>query len=633
MSVSLPVRRGSRGLPTLQAFAAPALALAMFFVGCINRDQSNRTGSSDRGDEGAPTLDVRGGIADSDVKLGARTAFEGAGGTGGSIRVTTGGGDITMNPSPTTTAPQTPSFAGVGIDVAPGEKRSIAGALEVEWLRVQAGGTLVLLEDTLLVVTGDVEIAGRVDGRGNKHAIDGRDFTVDADGIINITGVIDTSGFEAVPNEVSPIERFDLAGGNGGEIYLSSAEDAGISPGPHIFLTGVVKSDGGDSFSQVTATARPGDGGQILLGTRGSISMAGRISARGGNCYFNSEGARGNGGMIQIVATDDIEIGKVRELNANGGNSSGANGGDGGTVLLEAAVGTLNLDNFDVETQGGRTTFQFDGTGGVGGTSTFTAATVNLSRMTVNASGGDATNADSGEGGPGGTVQLAGTTAITVAPSVILLAEGGRTLVASTSGADGGNIKIVNIDESNLVALDFQGSASVEGGKDAINSGGKDGEVCSSGSNDASNIKLSGTNNFPISICTASDVEDLVVHDLDCDDSTIRPDTVSTALPAIAGVAFYRLYRTAGMVADGVTEVTLTVSGETGGNVNLYVGPAGVLGSTDPTDYTDSSTEPDSDEEIVVDVSGLAAGQFLSVFVDEAFTFVEEYSITAACDA
>ncbi len=631
MSVSLTVRRNLRGL----CFATPSLSavlgLVLIVTGCINREEPNETGSSDRGDQLVPTLDVRGGTSDSNVRLGQRTALDGIGGEGGAIRVTTSGGNITMNENPTTTAAQATSLLGNGFDVAPGEKRTVAGAQIVNWLRVQVGGTLVLLEDTLFVVLGDVEISGRIDGRGNEHAIDGRDFSLDADGLVNITGTIDTSGFEFDPDEVSPHARRDLPGGHGGEIYISSAETTVDSPGPHIFLTGIVRSNGGDSFSQAAATARPGGGGQILLGSMGSISMAGRITARGGSSYFNFEGNRGDGGSIQVVAIDNIEIGKVRELSSNGGAGSGGNGGDGGTILLEAPVGTLDLDNFDLECRGGQTTFAADGIAGTGGVVTLTSATVLLSGMTIDTSGGDATLDDRGEGGLGGTTQIAGTTAITVAPDVIINSDGGQSNAAGLHGGNGGNVKVVNINEASGVALDFEGSATVEGGKDAINSAGSDGEVCASGSNISSSLKLSGTNNFPISNCTASDVEDLVVHDLDCDDSTIRPDVVSTELPAITGVAFFRLYRTAGMIADSVDTVTLTLSGEAGGNINLYVGPAGVLGSTDTSDYPDSSTEADSDETIDVDVSGLAAGQFVSVFLDEAFTFVEEYTLTASC--
>ncbi len=640
MSVSLIVRLKLRGF----SFALPPVLVVLGFMivlaGCVDHEKPNATGSSDRGDQSLPSLDARGGTSDSSVQLGGRTLLEGTGGNGGSIRVTTSGGNITMNAAQLATPPQATSLLGNGFDVAPGEKRSIAGSQVVNWLRVQAGGTLVLLEDTLFVVLGDVEIAGYVNGRGDKHAIDGRDFTVDADGIVNITGKIDTSGYESDPNDVSPQERVDLPGGYGGEIYISSAEDsaglpAGLrtpSPGPHIFLTGTIRSEGGDSFSLATATARPGNGGQVLLGGLGSIAIGGRVSVHGGSCYFNTEGAEGDGGTIQIVALGNIDIARVRELAARGGNSSGTGGGDGGTILLEAPVGALDLDNFDIESRGGHTTFTTAGTGGEGGLVTLTSASVLLSGMTIDTSGGDAIAKDRGQGGLGGTTQIAGTTAITVAPDVVINSDGGQTNASGLAGGGGGNVKVVNINEASGVALDFQGAATVEGGKDAINSAGPDGEVCASGSNIPSSIKLSGTNNFPLVQCTATDVEDLVTHDLDCDDGTIRPDTVSTALPAITGAAFYRLFMTAGMVADSITTVTVTLTGETGGNVNLYAGLSAVLGSTDPGDYLFSSTEADSDETLDVDVSTLAAGEFHSIFIDEAYTFVEEYTISVSCD-
>ncbi len=631
MTVVQVLVRSTRAFNVARLLCLGLMASLFWSPGCTKQGVSRETGTSDKGERSRPGLDARGGESNSNVFLNRRTPTEGDGGVGGSIRMTTSGGNITLSDGALVSVAQAPSLIGGGLDVVPGQKRTLGGAFTVNWLRVQAGGTLHLLEDTLFVVLGDVVIDGRVDGRGDEHSIDGRDFTIDADGIINITGSIDCSGFSMHPDDVAPTQRNDFAGGNGGELYISSDETTTVSPGPHIFIGGTIQADGGDTFSQSAATARPGRGGQILIGSDGQIAMDGRISAHGGKCYFSS-GLEGDGGSIELVAVSNIEIGGVKELNANGGDSSGAAAGNGGTVLIEAPVGTIDFDNFDVECRGGRTTFTDDGEGGTGGSATFTGATVLLTNMTINVTGGDAVGEGSGIGGDGGAAQIAGSTAITVASDVVIIADGGETHLAATTGSDGGEVKIVNLDESDATALDFDGSVTVSGGKDAVRSTGHDGEICVAGSNTASNINLVGTNNFPISNCTSDDVDTLVVHDLDCDELTITPDEVATSLPAIVGVDFYRVLKTTQMAADGLTTVTVTVTGEDSGNIDLFTGPAAALGSDNPASYTQSSTGADSEESLDVDISGLAAGGFFSVRVKEQFTFVEDYTISVSCE-
>ncbi|MBI4603188.1 MAG: hypothetical protein HY721_14610 [Planctomycetes bacterium] len=624
MSVFQPALRSSSALRALCMDALIIVTLSS----CLRRDDVNTTGTSDKGDASRPSLDARGGEANSDVILGRRTASEGDGGAGGSIRVTTSGGSITIRQGAIAASAQTPSFTGTGFDVQPGQTVKAAAAYHVEWLRVQEGGTLELVEDAFFLVDGDVLIAGQVVGRGDKHAIDGRDLTIDSDGIVNITGVIDCGGYEVGREDLPPSRRTQFAGGHGGEIYISSQETTSISPGPHIFVSGRIAANGGDTFSTDSDTARPGKGGQLLIGTFGSLAVTGRLSARGGKCYFTADGNEALGGSIEIVAASSVQIGGVREVTANGGDSSGGTGGAGGSVLLEAPVGSLDLDDFDIECRGGRSTFATTGEAGAGGTATFTAATVLMTNMEIDASGGDAVRADSGEGGTGGTVQIAGTTAITVGGDVVIHADGGQTNLAATHGGTGGTLKVINLDESSSSALDFDGAATVEGGKDAVHSSGADGSICVAGSNTASNIKLVGNNNFPISNCTDDDLDDVVVHDMDCEDNTIRPADVTSTLPVIIGVDFFRVIKT----SASTDTVTVSTTGEDGGNVDLYTGPDTVLGSLSTGAYTQSSTNSDSTESIDVDVSGLAVGDFFSVMVRERFTFVEQYTITIECE-
>ena len=80
--------------------------------------------------------------------------------------------------------------------------------------------------------------------------------------------------------------------------------------------------------------------------------------------------------------------------------------------------------------------------------------------------------------------------------------------------------------------------------------------------------------------------------------------------------------------------MTISVSGEDSGNINLFVGDEGDLGSQDPFVYELASFNPASDEEITIDLTAppFPPGQFFSVLVIEANVFVERYTIEVSCE-
>ena len=607
-------------------------------VGCDSERGTDTGGTSARGDGSKPTLDARGGETDSQVYPDERTPYEGTGGAGGSIRLTSSGGSITVtDAAPVTVAP--PAFAGFGFDVFPGQTVEVSGSQTVSYLRVQAGGVLKLTGRTLFLVQadaggdGNVEISGKIVSVNSEGSIDGKDLSIEADGVVHIAGTIDLSGFSE--DEGDPVDKHYIAGGHGGELYIASLTTPSVaSPGPHVYVGGQIKANGGDSFSQNPETARAGDGGRVFLGSAGYVSINGPISARGGLSYFGSGGTEGAGGTIQIVALRDIEVNGAHEVNANGGNSSGTAGGKGGSIMFEAPTGGLILRQFDMECRGGLTTYSDSGRGGDGGVVTLTATGVVISDMYLNVSGGDTTRDETGIGGTGGTAQIAGSSTINVDEDVTIDAEGGKTRLSAWPGGTGGNIKLINIDQDNLDVMDFLGRALVSGGSDAIGGSGPDGTICVAGSNPGSDAALTGGNAYPISICSNADLEGFVIHDIDCDDSTIMPGEVSTSLPVVIGVDFYRIFITQEMIDEGITALSVSTTGSDDGNLDLFVGSAGALGSFDPADYTYSSTEPTSTEKLEdIDISGLSAGSFLAVMVAEQNTFVEDYTITVTCAA
>ncbi|HVR72678.1 MAG TPA: hypothetical protein VMT52_00025, partial [Planctomycetota bacterium] len=369
------------GTPRGRAYAGllllPLCLVLALYAGCHRKNQTDISGSSNKGSGTLPTLDVRGGESDSEVTTGTRSPFEGDGGEGGSLRLTTSAGDIEIHDGALVLQQQAQTFPGIGVDVGPGQTLRVAGAIVTDFLRVQAGGALVLAEDTYLLVRGNILIAGEVNGRGNRRTIDGRDLTiqqfVDGNGAteesIIITGTIDCGGFTKDIDDTAVAARGDFPGGNGGKIFMSSVSDGAADPQvfAQIFISGRVLTDGGETRSQSPLTALPGRGGQVLIGSRGSLGLSGRISARGGRAFFRADGNEGIGGDIELVALNRIELARVLEINASGGASSGPAGGDGGSILLEAPVGLIDLDNFDIENLGGRSLNSATGVGGRGG--------------------------------------------------------------------------------------------------------------------------------------------------------------------------------------------------------------------------------------------------------------------------
>lgn len=590
------------------------------------------------------TLDARGGETNSDLLFGQRDEQEGFGGQGGEIRVTASRGDIDVTTGPAVSAPQAAVFAGVGLNVLPGEKRVVAGDFVVDFLRVQQGGTLVLADNTFFVVLGDVEIAGKVVSRRRENGIiDGRDFSIDADGVINIAGTIDVSGADGD-------DEFDAtdpgsAGGNGGSIYLSSVESLLASPGPHIFISGTLVAEGGDTFSREGGSSRPGNGGQILIGSLGTITITGSVSVSAG--FANDHGGfperASTGGEIQLVALEGIELALVTGINANGGKSTGNFGGDGGRILFEAAGGTIRLDGVSVRCQGGDATFKEAAQAGDGGILTITGDIIDLAGVTCDASGGDAPGSESeegipvdgaqtggllgGEGGDGGTIQIAGLTALDVNAATTLLADGGLSNQTTVEGGPGGAASILNLDELDLTVMTFRGRVSVVGGIDDLGSLGPDGRVCERGADDASAIAITGATDFPVALCVSSDVTDFLVHDLDCDDATINPDEMVSEVPAVTGVDFFRIH------PGLATSMTITLGGEGGttGELSLFAGDDTAFGSLLAADYAFMSVEPGNNESISIDFTAFAPGQFVSVMVREESHHVSGFSLKITC--
>jgi len=643
---------------------AVGAAVVYLAPGCSESKSGSSSSSSNRS---SPTLDARGGASNGEGVAGIPLPLQGSGGDGGSIDVLSVGAGIlrvtdalpSAEPMPGNFPTTLPTASGFDfLDVAPGERREVAGSYQVDWLRVQNGGSLVLKADTFFVVYGDVEVSGTVRSAVSSSSINGYDFTVDADGILTVTGTIDCSGFTAEAGDQAAYDPSYEPGGDGGELYISSIPRSGDVRQPRIYVDrhGKILSNGGSTVSLGGTSARAGRGGQILIGCVGDMMVAGTVSAHGGKSKSVLSGAEGDGGAIELVASGNVDIMATREIDAAGGGSSGALAGKGGKITLESTAGTLDLVSLTLACRGGAATHFNTGMGGAGGTVTLKGVTVVLDGTDLDVSGGDSKKkgmdgttdpTSGGLGGEAGTAQVSASSRLylgkdpvppldpqhALAP-VEILAVGGHTANEGFHGGNGGNIKLINTSQ-NTNNFTFEGMASVLGGKAPSGLYGQDGYLCTTGAGLDAAVAIIGENSFPNSLCTQGDLQGLTASiDLSCDNTVSLPSNVDTSTPVVIGVSFFRVAITETMRTGNppTPYLTITTEGALDGDLDLYVGPASAFGSYNPGSYTfGSRVGPDDGKNtICIDTSG-DPDNFVSVMVVEKNNFVEKFSISVAC--
>ncbi|MEM7263986.1 MAG: hypothetical protein AAF488_18515, partial [Planctomycetota bacterium] len=238
-----------------------------------------------------------------------------------------------------------------------------------------------------------------------------------------------------------------------------------------------------------------------------------------------------------------------------------------------------------------------------------------------------------GTGGPGGSIDVAGLSDINVSSRVTLRANGSDTTTSAGIGSSGGTVRVINLDSADTGVMDFDGAVEVRPGIDIFGTPGTPGVICQRGAGPASVANLTGNNEFPISLCDI-DVDgaitdtNFVSHDLDCDSATLLPGSVSQTMPTAVTVDFFRVF-------VGVsTSVTVEISGEDLGDLDLYAGEDAAVGSIDTSDYAFQSSTPDtSSESIEISLADFTPGQFVSVMVISRNSVPETYTVSVGCSS
>lgn len=619
--------------------AAAWICVLLLAGGCDDSVEVKST-NSDLSNAVIAALEARGGEVETVYQAPPVDTIAGTGGDGGTIRVESSTGDVLIDDGPPGFPPPDPLGAGaLGIDVPSGTTVLIRGDHVVDFVRVRAGGNLQLMGDTYIEVTDDVEVSGRI--LSNRAAQDGYDLTISAGGVVSITGRIDLSGRDNVQSD----DLVFVGGGNGGNLHLSagrSTDDDGI---PKLWVTGVIDTRGGnaDLSGSNDVLFNAGNGGRISLGARGRITLAGKITSSAGRIGFNDVGnTPASAGDIRVTALGDIEIANATRIVATGGGSVGRVAGLGGTIEILAPIGIVDIRDTNLDVRGGDALHASLALSGAGGAVRVYGNVVELDGMIVDASGGAPGPLTDfigrtrvlGSGGSGGVIRVVASGGLVAQDDVTIRANGGDTTAIDAPLGTGGEVSIVNVDESNLLAMAFFGTVEAQGGRGPFGNRLGDGTICHRGANALSLRALTGANQFPLGLCPVDingALTDLgfAIQDLDCANASLFPSVSQKEIPVVTGVDFFRFH-----VAEGTTSVIVTTR-PTGaeGNIDIYAGEANLLGTLDLDAYRfQSTTANDSDESLEITLDeDFRFGEFITVLVFEKGAFVEPYEISVSC--
>ncbi|HWB58737.1 MAG TPA: FecR family protein [Chthoniobacteraceae bacterium] len=309
-----------------------------------------------------------------------------------------------------------------------------------------------------LVLSGDISFEGSLNIYGGLntqgHAIEA-DFLYLAD-VQTVTGSGgNASGINAQGFFDTTLVNVRLNGtgsGSGGTIIASGSG----TEGSYLTVDDTVSANGGNSG---------GNGGSITLTSGDSNLNAGDgaiVEANGGN------GTSGGGGGSITLTANNGSIASL-SISANGGNSTGTGpGGSGGAVSLNAS--SIDMEG-SITANGGDANASSGAAGGNGGT----VAIDSDGDLTVGGNGISATSGVNGNskftGGAGGTVNLTAQGEVSVYAAI---AVSSSDLYANRVSASGGNIKItshatsgvaINIANSGQLASLLNQAAAGPGGK------------------------------------------------------------------------------------------------------------------------------------------------------------------------
>ena len=286
---------------------------------------------SDNSDSGGPGVPP-------DVPNLTTTGFDLSGGAssglGGEGGVFTARSDraIVVTSDPPPAAPTLPSPVVVNTLDSLNADRTLTGTTEVVGDVTDSGPGAVR---SISVNGGDLIVSGTLERSGG--------FSLEASGLIRVTGTIRTSGGAVTLRAAQIVVSGDLLtepgpGGAGGAVAIRST--GGID------LRGTIQTTGGGVAGNADAP-RGGPGGAITIEGAGDVVVASALRFRGGRAWTSGSGAiGGDGGHLSVHGATVHLFG---ELDGRGGTAtaasegSGVRGGRGGRISAGTAIPVASL--------------------------------------------------------------------------------------------------------------------------------------------------------------------------------------------------------------------------------------------------------------------------------------------------
>lgn len=265
-----------------------------------------------------------------------------------------------------------------------------------------------------------IELTGDLLAYGSFHANSddgGGWITVDADGDIKFLDSVAT-GIKANGTS-SDADGGEIELNSGGDVIierplLAEGSGSGQTSGGSI----VIQSDGDIDTAlggRMDATGHKYEGGWVELIAEGDVTIGAAVDVFG-------KGNDGDGGELVVTAGGAITVSD--DISVRGGQYANGGESEGGSVLLEAGCGGVNL-NADIDTSGGEA-----GSGNSGGALIIDS----IGDVTISGSV-TITTASRNDGGDGGDVALRSEGKLTLGSNVLIDASGDDAGNEEGSGA------------------------------------------------------------------------------------------------------------------------------------------------------------------------------------------------------
>lgn len=404
-----------------------------------------------------------------------------------------------------------------------------------------------------LNASGDVTVTSRIYAQG--AAANAANTAAGGNGgNINVTGSNLTFG-NVIYSSGNIGRGANQAGGNAGNINLNAAGT--------IAASNTISANGGSGAAGAGSNANAGNAGTVnILSTGAGDITTGTVNARNG-----AGRGTGNGGAVGTININNA----VGNINTKTLNVSGNLSGHGGNIDVDASAGDITVTGV-AYAQGGTTAAGSTANGGDGGTINLDASGDVTVTNRVYAYGGGVGSGNTAEGGNGGAINVNGAN---LNLNNVVYAYGANARGLNQAGGDAGAINLNGtgtITTNNVYA--YGGSGGTGAGSNADGGDAGNITIASTGAGDVTTRVVNARNGAARGTGVGGATGSININNANGDIATRNLDTYGnlngdggdiTVAAAIGDVSVTgRVYAYGGTVNNGHT-----LAGRNGGNINI----------------------------------------------------------------